>query len=117
MRPNADRFECLRLLSAGCLRILQTGRTWRLDEAARRGRVVSCHVLCVALYTAVDCDVCDWEVRLLAQILPCRLPLGLVRKLELSCRVAYRECHTQGVDLQQWKTDRPWPACRLEGSP
>ena len=33
---------------------------------------------------------------------PCRLPLGLVRKLGSSCQWCAR-----GTDLQQWKVDRP----------
>jgi hypothetical protein len=39
-------------------------------------------------------------------------PLGLVRKLGLSCRVPHA-----GVDLPQWKGDLPSPTRRLHGSP
>ena len=35
-------------------------------------------------------------------ILPCRLPLGLVRKVGSSCQWCAR-----GTDLPQWKVDRP----------
>ena len=41
---------------------------------------------------------------------PCRLPLGLVRKLGSSCQWCARS-----ADLQQWKVDRPSATRRSRG--